>query len=281
MDLVSLGLAWALGLYSASSRTIRFVAIAGATTAAWTLALVSGAPTNVRFAILLVLLIAVIQPRLLGAAAVTTHEKEADVLIENLVATDISSTTSRVELLERVRDVVPNDAGRLVAARLRLWAAARRYDALVVASMTSADEFERTGTSFLREAQWHRVLGSRPKVTPWDEDVALRGFHEDSTNLIPQDVYGQKPPIEVGAWVGAVETLLSDLAVAPFRDAATQEARMRLIEAIRATLVTALGDRSDSAKDRQARAAGAMSEAWRGVATRLAQLSATSDIRRR
>ena len=281
MDLVSLALAWAMGLFDASSRTRRFVVIGSVTTAAWALAWISGAPLLVRLGTLAILVLAALSPALVGAAAVTPAEKTADSLVENLEAARASTTDRRRELLDEVRRLVPDDASRLVATRLRLWAAARRSDPSIVASTTPAEHFDRAGMRFLRDAQWRRVLGWRPRVTLWDEDTALRGFHEDSQNLIPRDAFAEDPPIEVAAWVDDLETLLSDLTAAPLREPLAREARDTLIRAVRATLATALGDRTERAWTQQANAAAEMIAAWQTNANRLAELAASRDIQQR
>jgi hypothetical protein len=276
-----LALAWATGLYSRSSRTARFVAIASATTGAWAIASLAGAPLVVRHATLLILVLTVFVPKLFGAAAETETERSADAVVENFEPAAVTTASRRLEFLEQLRAIVPDDAARITAFRLRLWAAARRFDASVLASTTPAEHFDRSGMRFLRDAQWRRVLGRSRRVTLWDEDTALRGFHEDAQDLIPREVFGQEPPVEVGPWATAIETLLVDLELAPLRVPVAQEGRNRLIEAIRATVATALGDRSEQSKQRQARAAADMIAAWQTMADELAEEARSREIARR
>jgi hypothetical protein len=256
-------------MYIAQSRTWRFVLIASVMTALWVVMLAADAPWRWRSLPIGITALAVIFPGLFGARAVTRAEAKADVLLDGLDPRTFADSQTRLAELERIRQLVPGDMGRLVAGRMRLWAAARRHDPAVIASMTPAEYYERAATRFLRDAQWRRVVGWRVITSAWDEEAALRTFTEETSSLIPNDVWWREPPIVVGEWATSVQTLVADLAVASFQDAVADRARICLVDATQALLAMAVGDRSDDAKQRQAETAEAMRAAWHALAARV------------
>jgi hypothetical protein len=265
-DLVVVLLAWATGLTRQQSRTQRFVVIAGALTVAWVVVFLAAAPVAFRATILGVLVLVAIVPEVFGIRAVSRREAKADELYERIDSETIGDTVRRLEYLEQVRNLVPDDAGRIVATRLKLWVATRRQDPSVLGSTVPVRYFERAAIRFFRDAQWRHVLGWRDSVTAWEEDIALRGFHEEAKTLLPSELRAEKTPIEVAPWVGSVETLLRDLSRAPLRDAAAQDARDKLHAAISALLAVSLGDRSENAVLNQEDTAQAMRAAWKSMA---------------
>ncbi len=273
-DIVVVLVAWAMGLHSSESRTTRFVAIAGVYTVVWAVALIGGAPPVVRFTILAILIVITTWPQLIGVSAVTRAEARADVLIDRLASIEASDVQSRHDRLEEVRRLVPDDGGRLVAARMRLWAAARLHDPQLIGTLTPASYFQQAATRFLRDAQWRRVIGWRGRATAWDEGMALRSFHEEAASLLPTIVYPTEGPTSVPEWAMAVADVLADLAAMPLRDALADEARGRLTKAIRAVRAVSIEEFSDATKQRQAETAAAMRAAWQGLSEHLDQLRA-------
>jgi hypothetical protein len=269
-SIVVLGLAWVTGLFSVRTRNLRFVLLASISSVSWLITYESPQDlAGLRVAIAICLGTAVLFPEYFGIGSVSRAERKADDIIGNLNPRSIASQRARLEYVERVRRVVPKDPGRIVAVRLLLWSSARRFDNEVVASTVPADYFERAGRHFLLQAQWHRVLGAERPVSVWDEDVALRCFHDEAMSLVPRSVFARHPPIVLGQWAAASNVLLSDLASAPMRDAAAQSARLRLIDAIEAYLSVARGDRSPQAKERQTDTAAEMMKAWQFLDTQV------------
>jgi hypothetical protein len=238
--------------------------------AAWFAALATGSISNgLQLLIASSLGLVALAPQVAQAASVSSSERRADLRIRHLDANAASDARRRGEEIEQIRNLVPDDPGRIVAARLLLWAMGRRSDVTGLASTTRATYFERAGNAFLRDAQWRRVIGWKRQATPWDEEIALRCFHDEAQSLIPASVFEHDPPVAIGPWAAAVETLLQDLRQAPLRDPVLSAARDSLVEAIRTHLVVATGQRSDAAKDQQAAAATTMAEAWQRVADHL------------
>jgi hypothetical protein len=272
-SVVILGLAWVTGLYSNRTRNARFIVVGLVISAVWLAASAAGPPfVSFRVVIASVLGLIVLFPQAVGLTSVTSAERLADIEIAGLDRGSIRDTPRRLEVLERVRTLVPNDAGRLVAARLALWGAAQRNDPGIIKSTVRADYFADAGSRFLRDAQWRRILGAPKCVTPWDEDIALRCFHYESKNLIPLDVFAHEPPVAIGPWATSVETLLTDLANAPLQDHIAQQTRVVLAEAIRAYLRLATGDRTSEATEHQVETANALEQAWDAMADHLEPL---------
>jgi hypothetical protein len=272
-SIVILALAWVTGLYSIRTRNARFVGVGLLVSTAWLAASVTTPPlTSLQNALAIGFGLIVLGPQVVGVASVKAVERLADAQIEGFDPRSICDTSSRLESLERVRRLVPKDAGRIVAARLALWAAAQRHDPQIIKSTVRADYFAHASVHFLRDAQWRRILGTRKQVSPWDEDIALRCFHYESANLIPRDVFAQQPPVALGRWADSVDVLLADLANAPLRDEIARHTRMALFEAIEALLRLATGDRSGEAEQHHIETAAAMDLAWQAMTVHLERL---------
>ena len=265
-------LALAIGLWLPSTRNHRFIFFAITWTIVWVVAEASRSPF--RPALMFVIVFALISPESIGLGSLTRRERAVDTVINEIEATR-PGTASPAETLARIRTLTGGrDAARIVGARLRLLARSRLAPDSAVASLTPARYYNLAANRVLHDVRWRRVLGSKPQVTAWDEQIVLFGFHEQARGLIPTEALVERPVVELGRWTHEVDLLLNDLRAMPINDEVVDEARSRMVDAIRAEFALAQGERSTEVIKMQAETAEAMNDAWRRVKERVSTVVA-------
>ena len=214
-------------------------------------------------------MVAIAIPRRVGLASATPNDVKADGVLRRLEAAldgtpgarpggDFSSdlteppfstagspweTIGRFYRLMVARDGETEAEGQL-RNRTPLWA------------------YRRAARHYWARALRARVIGPHPPPTAWDEDLVLRSISEQFERTVPREALSVEPAASAGAWADEARAVLDAAEGLQLHHAQSRDNRALLVDAMRAQLQVARGDRSDGAVSRASGTAIALNEQW-------------------
>jgi len=264
--------AWGFALALPSTRNRRAVTFFAAWTALWVAAQLAPAQVTAVVRTLLVGIgtLALASPERLGVGSWSLKEQEIDKRLGRTPA-ETAAAEDAPQDWDAIEAIVAHDPRRRLVVRLRRWAAARFIDSRVAISPTPSRYFDLAADHYLRDAAWQRVIGRKPTVSAWDEEIALRCFFEEAKVLISRASFADRPAVPLGPWEAEVRILVEGLDAAPFTDLVIRDTRRLLVAALEADLRIATGDHSMQARQDQEAAARAMTRGWELARQRVAE----------
>lgn len=211
----------------------------------------------------------VVSPYALGLGSMTRDEERADATLRvawRALATPHGPEEPPTAAAQLDPECFPRQSLWRPAARL-LRRAAMPGLHRSNATSTPSSAFLRAGVAIWNVAQQQHVIRGQRVPSAWDEDLLLRCYQDEFTDLVPREALVEYPIVPLGAWDNEASHLVDELAAVPLGDHKARKTRESLVEAMRALLAVAQGDRSAEAMGRQDLTARSLGTAWQELAS--------------